>query len=62
LGHSSAKRVIRNRNPISYDIYSSIWSSIKSEFDNVYDQVGWLIGNGENMSFWNDDLCGVPLS
>jgi len=55
-------RCIRNRKPISYHIYSSIWSSIKNGFDNTNDQIGWLTGNGENVSFWNDNLCGVTMS
>lgn len=55
-------RVIRNRRPISHHIYSSIWSSIKNEFDTTTEQASWLIGNGESVNFWNDEWCGVSLT
>lgn len=55
-------RCIKNRKPIPYHIHSSIWSSIRNEFENTNDESCWLIGNGENVNFWNDNWCGAPLS
>jgi mannosylglycoprotein endo-beta-mannosidase len=55
-------RVIRNKKPINYHIFSSIWSSIKEEYDVIVDNSVWLIGNGEHINFWNDNWCGVVLS
>jgi len=56
------RRCIRHNRPISYHIHSSIWSSIRFEFENTNEQSCWGIGNGENVSFWNDNWCGAPLS
>jgi len=47
---------------ISYHIYSSIWSSIKSEMVNIDANCRWLIGNGENINFWLDPWCGEPFA
>jgi ribonuclease HI len=55
-------RVIRNKKPIRYHVFSSIWSSIKEEYDVIVDNSVWLVGNGENINFWNDNWCGVVLS
>jgi hypothetical protein len=54
--------VIKNKKPINYHIFSSIWSSIKEEYDVIVDNSVWLIGNGEHINFWNDNWCGVVLS
>jgi ribonuclease HI len=55
-------RVIRRRKPIKYHIFSSIWSSIKEEFEAIAENSIWLLGNGENINFWNDNWCGTILS
>jgi ribonuclease HI len=55
-------RVIRGNKPIQHHIYSSIWSSIKDEFSIIIDNSIWLLGNGENINFWNDNWSGTPLS
>jgi ribonuclease HI len=55
-------RVIRNNRPIHYHIFSSIWSSIKEEYDVIVDNSIWLLGNGEHINFWNANWCGVVLS
>jgi hypothetical protein len=47
--------------PISYHIFSSIWSSIKHKFEEVSENSVWQLGNGENIRFWLDSWCGVPL-
>jgi hypothetical protein len=44
-------RVFRKGRVIHHHIYSSIWSSIKEEFDVVRENVVWLVGNGENINF-----------
>jgi mannosylglycoprotein endo-beta-mannosidase len=54
-------RVIRNRRHISHHIFSSIWSSVISEFDVIMDNSSWLLGNGVNINFWNDNWCGTSL-
>ncbi|KAK2424264.1 hypothetical protein QL285_034644 [Trifolium repens] len=54
-------RVFRKGKAIQHHIYSSIWSSIKDEFDVIRNNSIWLIGNGENINFWNDTWCGPPL-
>ena len=35
--------------------------SIKSEFQVLYSNVSWLVGDGENINFWKDPWCGTPL-
>jgi ribonuclease HI len=53
--------VLRGRRVISHHIYSSIWSSIKSEFVDILMNSGWLVGNGNNINFWLDNWCGDSL-
>ncbi|GAU22700.1 hypothetical protein TSUD_138230 [Trifolium subterraneum] len=55
-------RVIRNRKIIQHHIFSSIWSSVKDEFEIIMDNSVWLLGNGEDINFWNDNWCGIPLA
>jgi hypothetical protein len=55
-------RVIRGNKPIQHHIYSSIWSSIKDEFSIIIDNSIWLLGNGENINFCNDNWCCTSLS
>jgi hypothetical protein len=55
-------RVLRNRRTIQHHIYSSIWSSAKDEFQTIMDNTSWLLGDGKNINFWNDEWCGAPLS
>jgi hypothetical protein len=54
-------RVIHGSKPISYHVYSSIWSIIKHKFVEVSEQATWQLGTGENIRFWLDSWCGVPL-
>ncbi|GAU35013.1 hypothetical protein TSUD_103360 [Trifolium subterraneum] len=54
-------RVIRQRKTIQHHIFSSIWSSIKDEFEVIMENSVWLLGNGEDINFWNDNWCGIPL-
>jgi hypothetical protein len=53
--------VFRKGKSIQHHIYSSIWSSIKDEFEVIRNNSFWLLGNGENINFWNDTWCGLPL-
>jgi hypothetical protein len=55
-------RVLRKRRVIQHHIQSSIWSSAKNEFSNVRANSFWLLGDGRNINFWNDEWCGAPLS
>jgi ribonuclease HI len=54
-------RVLRGKKPIQYRISSSIWSSVKEEFSVITDNAIWLLGNGEDINFWNDNWCGTTL-
>jgi hypothetical protein len=54
-------RVIHGAKPISYHVYSSIWSSIKHKFVEVSEHVSWQLSTGENIRFWLDSWCVVPL-
>ncbi|KAK2388551.1 hypothetical protein QL285_062226 [Trifolium repens] len=55
-------RVLRNGKPIHYHIFSSIWASVKAEFQNIIDNSIWLIGDGKHINFWHDDWGGSPLT
>ncbi|XP_058770393.1 uncharacterized protein LOC131644024 [Vicia villosa] len=47
-------RVMRDNKPISYHIFSSLWSSMRASWAEVSSNSGWLIGNGKNFKFWSD--------
>ncbi|KAK2381212.1 hypothetical protein QL285_068838 [Trifolium repens] len=55
-------RIVRGKSVIRHHIYSSLWSSIKDEFSTLFDNSIWLLGDGKNISFWNDNWCGPALS
>ncbi|CAJ2672049.1 unnamed protein product [Trifolium pratense] len=55
-------RVFRKGKTIQHHIFSSIWSSIKDEFAVIMENTIWLLGNGEEINFWNDNWCGAPLA
>lgn len=44
-------RVMRNNIPISYHIFPSIWSGIKSNFPTVTEKSRWNIGDGKTINF-----------
>jgi len=54
-------RVLRDVSCIKYHIYSSIWSSIKMEFQIVRENSTWLVGDGNQINFLFDSWCGDPL-
>ncbi|GAU36821.1 hypothetical protein TSUD_320580 [Trifolium subterraneum] len=35
---------------------------IKEEVATMFQNSIWLLGNGEDINFWNDNWCGTPLS
>jgi hypothetical protein len=55
-------RVFRNNRPIQHHIFSSLWSSVKEEVGVMMENSVGIIGNGENINFWNDNWCVTPLS
>jgi hypothetical protein len=55
-------RAIRGKKVIHHHIYSSLWSSIKEEVSIMFDNSIWLLGNGKDINFWNDNWCGPSLS
>lgn len=52
---------MKKNKPISYHIFSSVWSSIKHKFYEVLSNSSWNLGNGNNINFWLDSWCGAPL-
>jgi hypothetical protein len=54
-------RVLKGSNPISYHIFSSVWSSVKHKFYDICSNSSWQVGNGEMINFWLDPWCGDPL-
>lgn len=54
-------RVIRGNKAIKHHIFSSLWTGIKNEFVTVMHNSRWLIGNGSNIHFWEDNWYGEPL-
>jgi len=55
-------RVIRRSSCISHHIFSSLWSSIKNEYQTIIDNTTWLLGNGQHIQFWHDIWCGVIIT
>ena len=55
-------RVLRKNSTIKHHIFSSLWSSMKDEFNVIKYNTIWLLGNGKSINFWNDAWCGPPLS
>jgi len=55
-------KVLRGRRVISHHIFSSIWSSIKMEFNTITSNCGWQLGDGSNINFWLDNWCGQPIA
>jgi ribonuclease HI len=55
-------RVVRGRKIIQHHIHSSIWSSVKDEFSTILENSFWLLGNGKDINFWNDNWCGCSLA
>jgi len=46
---------------INYHIFSSIWSSIKNEYNVCINNSSWLLGNGDDIIFRTDPWCGESL-
>ncbi|CAJ2642122.1 unnamed protein product [Trifolium pratense] len=56
------KRVLRNGNVINHHVFSSIWSSVKTEFSTVMNNSSWKVGTGQNINLWLDSWCGGTLA
>lgn len=54
-------RVIKGKRPITYHVFSSIWSSVKHKFHDITCNSLWNLGNGQDISFWVDNWCREPL-
>jgi ribonuclease HI len=50
-------RVIRGQHCIRHHIFSSIWCGMKNEFNVIWDNSSFIIGNGKDISFWTDKWC-----
>lgn len=55
-------RVLRNNKSIKHHIFSSFWSSIKEEYSCIQSNSIWLLGDGKDISFWNDPWFGQSLA
>jgi len=55
-------RIMRNRKVISHRMSSSIWSSIKSEYNVMMEHSSWLLGDGSKIHFWSDSWCRSPFN
>ncbi|XP_058776768.1 uncharacterized protein LOC131651114 [Vicia villosa] len=55
------QRVMRKHKIINHHIFSSIWSSVKSEMPSVLANSSWCLGNGKDISLWYANWCGAPL-
>jgi hypothetical protein len=53
-------RVIKKNKVIQYHIFSSIWSSIKTEYNTIIENTKWLLGDGETINFGK--ITGVVIS
>jgi len=55
-------RVKRGNKFIGYDIFSSLWSGIKSQAHYIMENTTWILGDGKDINLWLDDWSGVPLA
>jgi hypothetical protein len=55
------KRVFKNGIVINHHVFSSIWSSVKSEYSIIMNNASWKVGSGLNINLWLDSWCGKPL-
>jgi len=55
-------KVLRGMRVISDHIFSSLWSSFKSEVGTIQANSSWIIGLGENINFWLDNWCGDSIA
>jgi ribonuclease HI len=54
-------RTIRDGNIINHHIFSSLWSSVKSEHSFIMENSLSLIGDGTSINFWTDKWGGPAL-
>ncbi|XP_058775306.1 uncharacterized protein LOC131649564 [Vicia villosa] len=55
------QRVFHKGKIISHHIFSSIWSSLKSEMHNIEENFSWCLGDGATIMLWSDKWCGESL-
>jgi hypothetical protein len=60
--HILRSRVLRGQKANNHHIFSSLWSSIKSEMTIIKENSCWKVGTGDSINLWNDAWCGVPLA
>jgi hypothetical protein len=54
-------KTIREGKIINLHIFSSLWSSVKSEYPSILENSLSLIGDGKHTNFWTDRWGGPPL-
>ncbi|XP_058733807.1 uncharacterized protein LOC131605476 [Vicia villosa] len=55
------QRILKHNRLRKSHLFSSLWTSAKSEHTTFIDNSVWQLGNGEDISFWFDHWCGSPL-
>jgi hypothetical protein len=43
---------------MKHQIHSSLWSSVKAEYNVVLENSHFIIGDGSTINFWSDIWCG----
>ncbi|GAU35044.1 hypothetical protein TSUD_30100 [Trifolium subterraneum] len=51
-------KTFRSRRCINHHIHSSLWSSVKAEYNVVLENSHFIIGDGSTIYFWSDIWCG----
>lgn len=59
--HLLATRVKKGHKFISYHIKSSLWCSIKNQYNTIEDNTKWIVGDGSRINFWLDLWLEEPL-
>ncbi|XP_019429731.1 PREDICTED: uncharacterized protein LOC109337254, partial [Lupinus angustifolius] len=62
MGIFYRNRFGHSRDPPNMYFKSSIWPGIKDNWSITTINTLWLIGNGENVNFWNDNWIGDPVA
>jgi len=54
-------RLIGNDREINHNISSSLWSSLKNDYNVILESSTWLLRNGQNINFCSNYWWGEPL-
>ncbi|XP_058778090.1 uncharacterized protein LOC131652281 [Vicia villosa] len=54
-------RVLKYMSIIKYHIFSSIWSTVKTEWFNINHHYAWILDKVFNINVCLDSWCGSPL-